>query len=195
MQIRKDVIMDQRSGIVFVGIAIAIVAGLAVWLYVRQRRSKLLRERFGPEYDRVISQEGDRRRAEGVLEFREKKRESLKIRPLSEANRQAYSNRWNNVQAQFVDDPEGAVAEANQLINEIMQERGYPVGNFEELADVISVDHPVVVDNYRSAHAIAVGRTAGQTTTEGLRKAMVHYRSLFEELIRDSQAERKELRA
>lgn len=187
--------MDQRSGMVFVGIAIALVAGLAMWLYIRQRHSKLLRERFGPEYDRVVSQEGDKRRAEGVLEFREKKRDSLKIRPLPESSRQDYSNRWNRVQSQFVDDPEGAVAQADQLINEIMQARGYPVGNFEELADVISVDHPVVVNNYRSAHAIAVGRSGGQTTTEGLRKAMVHYRSLFEELVRDTQVERKELPA
>jgi hypothetical protein len=187
--------MDQRSGIVFVSIAIALVAGLAVWLYLRQRRSKLLRERFGPEYDRVVSQQGDRRRAEGVLEFREKRRESLEIRPLSEASRQDYSNRWNRIQSQFVDDPAGAITEGDRLINEIMKARGYPVGNFEELADVISVDHPVVVNNYRSAHAIAVGRTGGQTTTEGLRKAMVHYRSLFDELVRGSQPERKELPA
>lgn len=183
--------MDQRSGIVFVGIAIALVAGLALWLYVRQRRSKLLRERFGPEYDRVVSQQGDKRRAEGVLEFREKKRESLKIRPLSESSRQDYSNRWHRVQSQFVDDPAGAVTEADRLIGEIMQARGYPVGNSEELADVISVDHPVVVNNYRSAHAIAVSRTGGQTTTEGFRKAMVHYRSLFDELVHDSQPARR----
>ena len=187
--------MDQHLGIVFVAIAIALVAGLAIWLYVRQHRSKLLRERFGPEYDRVVSQEGNKRRAEGVLEFREKKRDSLKISPLSEASRQDYSNRWNRVQSQFVDDPEGAVAQADQLINEIMHACGYPVGNFEELADVISVDHPVVVNNYRGAHAIAVGRPGRQNTTEGLRKAMVHYRSLFEELVQDPRIERKDLSA
>ena len=187
--------MDQRSGIVFVGIAIALVAGLAIWFLVRQRRSKFLREKFGPEYDRVVSQQGDKRRGEGVLEFREKKREKLQIRPLSEANRQEFSARWNRVQAQFVDDPGGSVAEADHLMSEIMQARGYPVGNFEELADVISVDHPGVVNNYRGAHAIATGNIPGQTTTEGLRKAMVHYRSLFDELLNDTLPERKELRA
>lgn len=187
--------MDQRSGVVFVGIAIALVAGLAIWFLLRQRRSKSLRERFGPEYDRVISQEGDKRRGEGVLEFRERKREELHIRPLSEANRQEFSTRWNRVQAQFVDDPGGSVAQADQLVSEVMQARGYPAGNFEELADVVSVDHPSVVNNYRGAHSIAVGNTGGQTTTEGLRKAMVHYRSLFDELLHDSQPERKELRA
>ena len=187
--------MDQRWGIVFVGIAIALVAGLAIWFLLRQRRSKSLREKFGPEYDRVISQQGDKGRGEGVLEFREKKRERLQIRPLSEANRQEFATRWNRVQAQFVDDPGGSVAQADQLVSEIMQARGYPVGNFEELADVISVDHPGVVNNYRGAHAIAAGNTVGQITTEGLRKAMVHYRSLFDELLHDTLPERKELRA
>jgi len=187
--------MDQRTGIVVIGIAIALVAGLAIWLYVRQRRSKLLRNKFGPEYDRVISQEGDKRRGEGVLEFREKKRETLHIRPLSESSRQEYSARWKSVQAQFVDDPEGSVARADQLVSEVMNARGYPVGNFEELSDVISVDHPTVVNNYRNAHAIALGNTKGQTTTEGLRNAMVHYRSLFDELLGETLPERKELHA
>jgi len=187
--------MDQRSGIVFVGIAIALVAGLAIWFLVRQRRSKSLRERFGPEYDRVILQEGDKHRGEGILEFRERKRDRLHIRPLSEASRQEFSARWNRVQGQFVDDPGGSVAQADQLVSAIMQARGYPIGNFEELADVISVDHPSVVNNYRGAHAIAAGNTAGQVTTEGLRKAMVHYRSLFDELLHDSVPERRELRA
>lgn len=187
--------MDQRAGIVFVGIAIVLVAGLAIWFYARQRRSKLLRERFGPEYDRVISEEGDKRRGEGVLEFREKKRDTLHIRPLPESTSREYSARWKSVQAQFVDDPEGSVAKADQLVSEVMNARGYPVGNFEELSDVISVDHPAVVNNYRNAHAIAVGNAKGQTTTEGLRKAMVHYRSLFDELLGDTSPERKELRA
>ena len=187
--------MDQPTAVVFVGIALALLAGIAAWLYIRHRRSQLLRERFGPEYERVVRQEGNVRRGEGVLEFREKKRQTLQIRPLTEAARAEFSNRWNNVQAQFVDDPGGSVAKADGLVSEVMEARGYPVSDFAERADIISVDHPVVVENYRAAHAIALSRARGQSTTESLRKAMVHYRSLFEELLHDSLPERKEIRA
>jgi hypothetical protein len=187
--------MDQRTGVILIGVAFALVAAVAAWFYSRQRRSRLLRERFGPEYDRVIRQEGNVRRGEGVLEFREKKREKLEIHPLSAAARSDFANRWNTVQGQFVDDPGGSVTEADRLVSEVMESRGYPVINFEERAEIVSVDHPLVVENYRAAHQIAVGRSRGQTTTEGLRKAMVHYRSLFEELLEDTAMERKEVRA
>jgi len=187
--------MDQRTGIILIGVAFGLVAAVAAWFYSRQRRSRLLRERFGPEYDRVIRQEGNTRRGEGVLEFREKKREELEIHPLSAAARNDFANRWNTIQAQFVDDPEGSVTEADRLVSEVMEARGYPVINFEERAEIISVDHPIVVENYRAAHDLATGRTRGQATTEGLRKAMVHYRSLFDELLHDEAMERKEVRA
>jgi hypothetical protein len=187
--------MDQRTAIVFVCIAIALLAGISLWLYLRHRRSQSLRERFGPEYDRVVRQEGNVRRGEGVLEFREKKREKLPIRPLSTSARNDYANRWNNVQALFVDDPEGSVAKADSLVSEVMEARGYPVSDFAERAEIISVDHPVVVENYRAAHAIAISRARGQATTESLRKAMVHYRALFDDLLRDTLPERKEIRA
>jgi hypothetical protein len=187
--------MDQRTAVVLVGTALALLAALLAWLYLSRRRSKLLRERFGPEYDRVVQQEGNVRRGEGVLEFREKKRETLHIQPLSRATCSDFSNRWNAVQAQFVDDPQGAVAKADSLVSEVMEARGYPIVDFTERAEIISVDHPIVVDNYRAAHAIAMSRTHGQATTEGLRKAMVHYRSLFDELLRDTLPERKEIRA
>ena len=187
--------MDQRTAVVFVAIAIALLVGISLWLYLRHRRSRGLRERFGPEYDRVVRHEGGVRRGEGVLEFREKKREKLHIRPLTTASRNDYANRWNNVQAQFVDDPEGSVAKADSLVSEVMEARGYPVADFAERAEVISVDHPVVVENYRAAHAIAMSRGRGQATTESLRKAMVHYRALFDDLLRDTLPERKEIRA
>ena len=187
--------MDQRTAVAFVGIALALLAAIAAWLYMRHRRSKLLRDRFGPEYERVVRQQGNVRRGEGVLEFREKKRETLQIRPLTQTARTDFSNRWNEVQAQFVDDPEGSVAKADGLVSEVMEARGYPVSDFAERADIISVDHPVVVENYRAAHAIAMSRARGQGTTENLRKAMVHYRSLFEELLHDALPERKEVRA
>lgn len=192
---RKDVIMDQQTAVVFVAIAVALVAGISLWLYLRHRRSRSLRERFGPEYDRVVQQEGNVRRGEGVLEFREKKREKLNIRPLTVSARNDYANQWNNVQAQFVDDPEGSVAKADSLVSEVMETRGYPVADFDERAEIISVDHPAVVENYRAAHAIAIGRARGQATTENLRKAMVHYRALFDELLRDTLTERKEIGA
>ena len=187
--------MDERTGIILIGVAFALIAAVAAWFYSRQRRSRLLRARFGPKYDRVIRQEGNIRRGEGVLEFRERKREKLEIRPLSAAARSDFASRWNTVQGQFVDDPGGSVTEADRLVSEVMQTRGYPMSDFEERAEIISVDHPTVVENYRAAHQIASGRTRGQITTEGLRKAMVHYRSLFDELLHESSMERKEIRA
>jgi len=187
--------MDQRTEVVFITIAIALLVGIMTWLFFRYRRSKELRERFGPEYDRVVRKEGNVKKGEGVLEFREKKREALHIHPLSSASRQEFGDRWNAVQAQFVDDPGASVGKADSLVNQLMEARGYPMAEFDDRADVISVDHPHVVENYRAAHAIAVGRTRGQTTTEALRKAMVHYRSLFDELLHDTYVERKEARA
>jgi hypothetical protein len=187
--------MDPRTAVVLAGIALALLAAIVVWLYLSRRRSKLLRLRFGREYDRVVHREGNIRRGEGVLEFREKKRGTLSIRPLSGAARIDFGNRWNAVQAQFVDDPEGAVTRADSLVSEVMEARGYPVVDFDERADIVSVDHPIVVEDYRAAHAIAVRHANDKATTEGLRKAMVHYRSLFDELLRDSLPERKEIRA
>ncbi len=187
--------MDQRTEVVFIAIALALLVGIMTWLFFRHRRSKELRERFGPEYDRVVRKEGNIRRGEGVLEFREKKRETLHIHSLSSASRLDFADRWNAVQAQFVDDPGGSVEKADSLVNELMEARGYPMANFEERADLISVDHPQVVENYRAAHAIAQSRSRGQATTEGLRKAMVHYRSLFDQLLHDAYTERKEARA
>jgi hypothetical protein len=187
--------MDQRTEVVFITIALALMAGIMAWLYFRYRRSKLLRERFGPEYDRVVKKEGNIRKGEGVLAFREKKRETLHIRPISSSAQQDFSNRWNVVQAEFVDNPEGSVGQADRLVNELMEARGYPMAEFEERADIISVDHPVVVENYRAAHTIAMSRSRGQATTESLRKAMVHYRALFDELLHDTLPERKEARA
>jgi hypothetical protein len=187
--------MDQRTEVVFITIAITLLVGIMTWLFFRYRRSHELRERFGPEYDRVVHREGNVRRGEGVLEFREKKREALHIHPLPSASRLEFSDRWNAVQAQFVDDPGGSVARADSLVNQLMEARGYPIGEFEDRADIISVDHPHVVENYRAAHAIALSRTRGETSTEALRKAMVHYRSLFDELLHDTYVERKEARA
>jgi hypothetical protein len=187
--------MTQQQLIIMLAIVIVAVVAVAGFLLMRKRRSQALRERFGPEYDRVLKQEGDVRRGEEVLAFRTKRREKFKIKPLSQSDQSNFSSRWGVIQLQFVDDPEGTVARADKLVHEVMQARGYPVGDFEQQAADISVDHPVVVENYRAAHDIALSHSRGQASTEDLRKAMVHYRALFEELLDDSIPVRKEARA
>ncbi len=165
-------------------IALALVAGLlAAWLVLQRRRSAYLRERFGPEYERAVQQIGDRRRAETELERREKRVEQLQIRPLPLSEAQRFADAWRKVQARFVDDPSGAVADADRLVAEVMQARGYPVGEFEQRAADISVGHSDVVEHYRAAHRIALANERGQATTEDLRQAMVHYRALFGHLL------------
>ncbi len=184
--------MDQhRILIIIATVVIVLVLVALAWLVTRKRRSQQLRQRFGPEYDRVVGKEGDVRRGEGVLEWRAKRIEKINIVTLSAPVRAEFANRWTDVQSRFVDDPNGAVSGADSLVNEVMQARGYPVGNFEQRAGDISVDHPIVVENYRVAHDIALRHGRGEATTEDLRKAMVHYRSLFHELLED-KPERKE---
>jgi len=179
--------MDQHQITMLVVVIGAIAFAAAFGFFVaRKRRSQRLRERFGPEYDRVVSKEGEVSRAEGVLAMRAKRREKFELRPLTAPMRSDFSDRWSAVQAQFVDDPKGAVSGADQLVSELMKTRGYPVVDFDQRAADISVDHPVVVENYRAAHAIALRQSRGQASTEDLRKAMVHYRSLFGELLADS---------
>lgn len=184
--------MDQNRIIVVavVVIAIAVIAAIA-YFASRRRRSQKRRERFGPEYDRVVRQEGDPRKGEGVLEFRQKRREKFRISPLSSADRANFAIRWNEVQARFVDDPRGSVTVADSLVTDVMQRRGYPIGEFEQRAADLSVDYPVIVENYRAAHSIATRHSEGKASTEDLRQAMVHYRLLFQELLEEPKTERK----
>ena len=185
--------MDQNRMMLLIAVIVVAVVVIAAIAFVssRKRRSQKLRARFGPEYDRVLQQEGDARKAEGVLEFREKRREKFKIRPLSDADRVSFGVRWNEVQARFVDDPRGAVTVAESLVTDVMQARGYPIGEFDQRAADISVDHPLVVDNYRAAHDIAMRHSAGKASTEDLRQAMVHYRALFQELLEEGQIQQR----
>ncbi len=183
--------MNQSQILALIVIVLIIVLALIIVVSLRRRRSAKLRERFGPEYDRVLQREGNERKAEGVLEFREKRREKFKIRPLSPSDRSSFTVRWNEVQARFVDDPRGAVTVADSLVTDVMQARGYPIGEFEQRAADISVDHPVVVENYRAAHDIATRHTSGRASTEDLRQAMVHYRVLFQELLEEPRAEKR----
>lgn len=163
-------------------VAIAIV-GIVAWIVFQRRRTGRLRAQFGPEYFRQLEQAGDRSRAEAKLEGRKKRVEHLHIRPLTPMDRRRFAETWHIVQAQFVDNPGAAIAEADQLLGDVMSTRGYPVTDFEQRAADISVDHPLVVENYRAAHAIARHHSFGRASTEDLRQAMIHYRALFEDLI------------
>jgi hypothetical protein len=170
--------------IAFAIAAILVVAVLA-WLYVRRRRTTTaeLRQRFGPEYERAVREQGSDRRAEAHLADREKRVEKLTIRDLNPTERERFAGQWHALQSRFVDDPKAAVTEADALVSSLMQTRGYPVADFNQRAADISVDHPRVVANYRSAHEIAVRLGKGDASTEELRTATIHYRSLFEELV------------
>src|SRR6476646_2480875 len=170
---------------VWVVIAVAVVAVLAVvlWQTLDHRRTSKLQDRFGPEYDRTVGAADNRRDAEAELQAREERREQLDIRPLSQAARDRYAEIWRVTQARFVDDPRGAVAAGDSLIQSVMAERGYPVENFEQRAADVSVDHPQVVENYRQGHLLAQASAGGDDSTENLRQAMRHYRSLFDELV------------
>lgn len=187
--------MNQQQLIIILAVIIVACLAVAGFLLMRKRRSRALRERFGPEYDRVVRKEGDVRRGEDVLAFRGKRRARLKIRRLSQADHSNFASRWGVLQLHFVDDPRGTVIRADQLVTEVMQARGYPMGDFDQRVADISVDHPVVVENYRTAHEIALRHGRGEASTEDLGKAMVHYRSLFDELLDDSIPGRKEARA
>jgi FtsZ-interacting cell division protein ZipA len=188
--------MDQHQLTIIVAVIVAVIVIAVISFFLaRKRRSQNLRKRFGPEYDRVLKKEGEVRRAEGVLEMRARHREKFELRPLTGATRAQFGERWRMVQSRFVDDPKGSVAQADELVSEVMVARGYPLADFEQRAADISVDHPVVVENYRAAHDIALRHSRGQASTEDMRNAMVHYRSLFEELLGDSLPERKEARA
>jgi hypothetical protein len=167
---------------IVIAIAVLVAAGIAIWLFARKRRTERLRTRFGPEYARAVQEGGSRRQGEAGLQEREKRVEGFKIRPLAASDQELYILSWRKVQAQFVDDPGSSVTQADKLLGDVMSTRGYSVGDFEQRSADISVDHPLVVENYRAAHEVAVRHANGQASTEDLRQAMIHYRTLFDEL-------------
>jgi len=174
--------------IVIAIIVVLAIIGVVMWMS-RRRETNSLRERFGPEYDRTVSQVGDEGEAGSLLQERVKRVETLNIVPLSYKDRELYSTQWRDVQAEFVDDPASSVSHADGLVQEVMAKRGYPVGDFEQRADDISVNHPDMVENYRAGHEIAMRQENGDASTEDLRQAMVHYRALFEALLRPETAD------
>jgi hypothetical protein len=173
---------------------IVVIGALAVAMifFLQKRRSEKLRKHFGPEYDRTVESIGDKRRAENELQSREKRVESLHIRELKNEERLRFSEEWRIVQSRFVDEPSRAVEEADILVRRVMEARGYPVGNFEQRIADISVNHPTVVQNYRSARDIAERNRKGSADTEALRQAMVYYRALFEDLLNAPKSKVKE---
>jgi hypothetical protein len=166
-----------------IGIIALVLLAAAALIIIGQRRTRALHEKFGPEYDRALKSAGDRGVAESELTKRRERVEALMIRPLVPADRERFEKSWDADQARFVDDPRGAVREADRLVAELMQVRGYPVADFEQRAADISVNHPNVVSEYRAARDIAERDARGEANTEQLRKAMVHYRALFRDLL------------
>lgn len=173
------------SPIAWVAIIVVVVIAVAAiaWWAGQRRRSTRLRQQFGSEYDRAVESAGDRTHAEKELEAREDRVKALDIRPLDDDERERFRERWLIVQALFVDDPQSALGDADTLIGDVMRARGYPVGDFEQRAADVSVDHPEVVDHYRTAHGIATSQRGGAADTEQLRQAMVHFRALVSDLL------------
>lgn len=168
---------------VLIAIVVVAVVAVVVWQALARRRTGRLRQQFGPEYERALGTTDSKQEAEAELQAREERRRQLEIRPLPQASRDRYLQSWQSVQAQFVDDPRGAVASADSLIQSVMAERGYPIEDFDQRAADVSVDHPQVVENYRQGHRLAQASAEGSDSTEDLRQAMRHYRALFEELV------------
>ena len=171
--------------LIWVVIAIVVVAAIAlVAVGARKRRTAMLRDRFGPEYDRVVENRDDRRAAEADLRGREKLRAQFDIKPLPEATRVRFADEWRDVQENFVEQPAQAATDADVLITRVMEARGYPMKDFDAQAELVSVDHPDTVENYRFAHAVQQRAETQQASTEDLREALLRYRSLFDELLR-----------
>lgn len=168
-------------------VIVALLIIFAIAMIARRAKTRQLRERFGPEYDRTVRTAGDRQKAEAELRERQKRHDELKLRELDPSARERYRDRWRTIQMKFVDDPSAAVREADALLIEVMRERGYPADEFDRRSADVSVDYPNLVNNYRKAHTISDANANNTATTEDLRQATVYYRSLFDELLGSQQ--------
>ncbi len=175
--------MDAQQMWLLGGLAAVVFVVVAVVGLVRRRRTHHLSDRFGTEYARVVDEAGGRAKGEAGLVAREKRLEAITIRPLSPADRDRYASAWQTVQAEFLDDPKFSVTHADHLLGEVLSKRGFPIGDFDQRAADLSVDHPVLVNDYRAVHEIAARHALGQATTEDLRQAMILYRALFSEMV------------
>jgi hypothetical protein len=173
----------ESETLMLVGIGVVVLLlGLAVWFYTSRRGRVNLRERFGPEYERTVEAVGPAR-APSVLRERAERVSRFNLRKLTQDQADAFVREWRRIQARFVDNPDEAVDEADRLVVQVMTARGYPLEDFDQRADDVSVDHPVVVQNYRTARALALRRQRGEAGTEEVRQAVVNYRELFDELL------------
>jgi hypothetical protein len=165
-------------------VAIVVAAVLVAASFVsRRKRTQRLKQHYGREYERLVSETGDEKAAEKELTARERKRGKLDIVSLTPSALSDFTTRWHEVQTGFVDNPATAVGVADRLVTQVMRERGYPVDDFDQRAADISVDHPQIVENYRAAHGIHLAQQHGDVSTEQQREAFVHYRALFEKLL------------
>lgn len=186
--------MSTSQFAVVVILAIVVIAAIAILLLVRNR-TRRLQARFGPQYDRTVSETGSRYKAETKLEGLKKRVERYPLRPISAADRDRYQQSWRAIQTRFVDEPADAFDEADQLLGQVMLARGYPTSDFEQRAEELSVDHASVVEHYRLGHEIAIRQARGTVTTEDLRQGMIHYRALFDELTMEQQVRSTTARA
>jgi hypothetical protein len=182
--------MASSTLMIVIGVILVALVTIAAVLFLRKRKTTRLRTRFGPEYARAVQDSGGRKQGEAGLQKREKRVEAFALRPLAPSDRERYVASWRKVQAQFVDDPKGSVTSADKLLGDAMSTRGYSVSDFEQRSADISVNHPLLVENYRAAHEIALRHASGQASTEDLRQAMIHYRTLFDELVGEPQMAR-----
>ena len=180
------------NSMVIAAVVLLVLVAVAAWLWSRRQQSKRLEQRFGPEYEHAVHRHGDVIKAEADLRAREKRVEKLHIVPLAPADAAHFSQAWRALQARFVDNPQGVLMEADQLVRELMLRRGYPMGDFEHRAADISVHHPAVVEHYRAAQAIALRDRRGEADTEDLRRAVVHYRALFDDLLEVGEPPRRD---
>ena len=175
---------DLMAALIIIIVIVVVVVVALVAVGARRRRTALLCDRFGPEYDRAVENSDDQRAAEASLRERERQRAQFDVRPLPEADRLHYAGEWRNLQERFVDEPAEAAAAADTLVTRLMEARGYPMTDFDAQADLVSVDHPGTVEDYRFAHAVQQRSGSEQASTEDLREALLRYRSLFDELLR-----------
>jgi uncharacterized protein with von Willebrand factor type A (vWA) domain len=169
--------------IVIAALVLLVVGGFLGLVFARRQRSKKLQERFGPEYDRMVKQLGDKDEAESQLVARVEHVKSLDIQPLSPEEKERFAHEWRQIQAMFVDRPGEAIQDANRLVEEVMAAKGYPVEDYEKRIEDLSVDYPELISNYRRVHKVVVNGGQDRLSTEELRQAMVHCRALFEELL------------
>ena len=175
--------LTNTTTLILVAVAFLVIGGILAMAAMRFQRSRRLRERFGPEYERLVQEAGDKKKAESELEARLAHVEALDIRPLSADEVNRFALEWQSTQTEFVDEPHASLQKADRLIREVMKARGYPVEDFEQRAADISVDYPDLVTDYRGLHMIAVKEADDEVSTEEMRQAMVHGRALFEELV------------